>query len=73
LDATVALALAAALVTSAAEADGDSTTGVSGALLPNASCREAFFSLSNVVGGTLLMKRRPKQTTNGQQKNKVMS
>jgi hypothetical protein len=32
-------------------------------LLPNASWPEAFFSLSDVVKGTLLMKRRPKQNT----------
>jgi hypothetical protein len=37
LDATVIPALTAVLVTSAAEAAGDSTTGVSGILLPNAS------------------------------------
>jgi hypothetical protein len=29
-------------------------------LLTNASWPEAFFPLSDVVGGTLLMKRRPK-------------
>jgi hypothetical protein len=29
-------------------------------LLPNAFWPEAFFPLSDVVGGTLLMKRRPK-------------
>jgi hypothetical protein len=33
----------------------NSTTGVSGNLLPNASWPEAFFSLSDIVGGTLLM------------------
>jgi hypothetical protein len=41
---------------SAAEAAGDSTTGVSGNFLQNASWPEAFFSLSDVIGGTLLMK-----------------
>jgi hypothetical protein len=59
-DAAVAPAPTAELVTSAAEAAGDSTTGVSGNLLPNAFWPEAFFPLSDVVGGTLLMKRRPK-------------
>jgi hypothetical protein len=44
-----------AIVTSVAEAAGDSTTGVFGNLLPNASWPEAFFPLSDVVGGTLLM------------------
>jgi hypothetical protein len=72
-DAAVAPALTAALVTSAAEAAGDSTTGISSTLLPNASWPEAFFPLSDVVGGTLLMKRQPKQTTNGQKKYKAMS
>jgi hypothetical protein len=33
---------AAVLITSVAEAAGDSTTGVSGALVPNASYLEAF-------------------------------
>jgi hypothetical protein len=49
--------LVAVLVTSVAEAAGDSTTDVSGALLPKTSCPEAFFLLSDVVGGTLLMNR----------------
>jgi hypothetical protein len=57
---------AAALVTSAAEAAGDSTMGASGALVPNASWPEVFFMLSDVVGGTLHTKRRPKQTTSAQ-------
>jgi hypothetical protein len=48
------------LVKSAVEAAGNSTTGVSGSLLPNASWPEVFFRLSDVVGGTLLMKRQPK-------------
>jgi hypothetical protein len=48
---------AAALITSAAEAAGDSTTGICGALVPNASFPEAFFLLSDVIGGTLLSKR----------------
>jgi hypothetical protein len=51
---------AVVLVTSAAEVADDSTTGISGALLPNASWPEAFFPLSDVIGGTLLMDRRPK-------------
>jgi hypothetical protein len=55
-DAAVVLALTAALITSAAEVAGDSTTGVSSILLPNASWPEAFFSLSDVIGGTLLIK-----------------
>jgi hypothetical protein len=42
------------LVTSTAEAAGDSTTGVPGSLLPKASWPEVFFPLSDVVGGTLL-------------------
>jgi hypothetical protein len=61
------------LITSTTEAAGDSTTGVFGTLLPNASWPEAFFPLFDVIGGTLLMKRRPKQTTKGQRKNKVTS
>jgi hypothetical protein len=48
-DAAIAPSLMAAFVTSAAEA-----TGVSGNLLPKASKPEAFFPLSDVVGGTLL-------------------
>jgi hypothetical protein len=48
---------AVVLVTSVAEAAGDSTIGVSGALLPNASCPEAFLMPPDVVGGTLLMDR----------------
>jgi hypothetical protein len=58
--ASVVPTLVAVLITSAAEAAGDSTTGVSGALLPKTSCPEALFPLSDVVGGTLLMNRRPK-------------
>jgi hypothetical protein len=59
-DAAVVPALTAVLVTSAAEATGDSTTGVSGNLLANASWPKALFPLSDVVGGTLLMKTRHK-------------
>jgi hypothetical protein len=55
-DATIIPASTVALVTSAAEAASDSTTGVSGNLLPNASWPEAFFPLPDVIGGTLLMK-----------------
>jgi hypothetical protein len=58
---------------SAAEVAGDSTTVVSGALLPNASWIEAFFPLSDVVGGTLLMKRQPELTTNGKWKHGAKS
>jgi hypothetical protein len=54
----------AALGTLAAEAANDSTTGIFGALLPNAFWPEAFFVPPDVVGGTLLTDRRPKQTTN---------
>jgi hypothetical protein len=57
--------------TSAAEAAVDSTTGVCGALVPNASCPEAFLPLFDDVGGTLLTERRPKQTASTQ-KNEVM-
>jgi hypothetical protein len=45
-----------ALVMSAAEAAGDSTTGVLGTLLPNASWPEAFLLLSDVIAGALLIK-----------------
>jgi hypothetical protein len=62
---------AAALVMLVAEAAGDSTTGASGALVPNASWPEAFFPLSDIVRGTLLTKRRPKQTASTQGKNEV--
>jgi hypothetical protein len=54
-DAVVVPDTTVALVALAAEATGDSTTGVSGNLLPNASWPEAFFPLSDVVKGTLLM------------------
>jgi hypothetical protein len=54
-DVAVVPAPTAALVTSAAEATGDSTTRVSGNCLPHASWSEAFFPLSDVIGGTLLM------------------
>jgi hypothetical protein len=64
---------AAALVTSAAEAAGDSTMGASGALVPKASWPEAFFMLSDVVGGILHTKRRPKQTASAQGGNEVTS
>jgi hypothetical protein len=57
---TVVQTTATGLVMSATEATGDSTTKVSGALLPNASWPEMFFPLADVVGGTLLMDRRPK-------------
>jgi hypothetical protein len=59
-DAAIVLAPTAALVMSAADAVGDSATGVFGNLLPNAFYLEAFFLLSDIIGGTLLMKRRPK-------------
>jgi hypothetical protein len=49
-DAVVVPALMAALVMSAAEAAGDSTTSVSGIILQNASWPEAFLLLSNVIG-----------------------
>jgi hypothetical protein len=49
-DATVAPVPPAALVTSAIETAGDSPTNVSFALLPNASCPEAFLPLSDIVG-----------------------
>jgi hypothetical protein len=55
-NAVVVPALPTALVTSAAEAAGDSTTGVSGILLPNSSWPEAFMPLSDVVGGALLIR-----------------
>jgi hypothetical protein len=42
-------------------------------LLPNASWPEAFFLLSDVGRETLLMKRRPKQTTNRHRKYKAIS
>jgi hypothetical protein len=48
------------LVMLSAEAASDSATDVSGNLLPNASWPEAFFPLSDVVRGTLPMKRRPR-------------
>jgi hypothetical protein len=55
-DAAVVPTPTATLVTSAAKAVGDSTTGVSGILLPNAFWPEVLFPLSDVVGGTLLIK-----------------
>jgi hypothetical protein len=55
-DAAVVPARTAALVTSVAEATGDSTTGVSDILLPNASWLEEYFPLPDVVGGALLIK-----------------
>jgi hypothetical protein len=54
-DAAVVPAPTAVLVTSAAKATGDSTTSISGIYLPNASCPEAFFPLSNVIRGALLI------------------
>jgi hypothetical protein len=56
-DAVVVPAPTAALVTSAAEITGDSTTSVSGILLPNDSWPEAFLPLSDVVGGALHMRK----------------
>jgi hypothetical protein len=58
-DATVAPVPPAALVTSAVETAGDSPTSVSFALLPNASCPEAFLPLSDIVGGALHTCKRP--------------
>jgi hypothetical protein len=72
-NAAVAPAPVAALVTSVAEAADDSTTGTSGALVPNASWHEAFFPLSDVIGGTLLTKKRPKQIAGAQRRNEVTS
>jgi hypothetical protein len=57
LDAAVVPAPTVALVTSAAEATSESTTGVSGILLPNASWPEAFFLLFDIVGRALLIKK----------------
>jgi hypothetical protein len=54
-DAAVIPAPTATLVTSAADAAGDSTTGISGILLPNASWPEAFLPLFDAVGGALLI------------------
>jgi hypothetical protein len=45
------------LVTSAVKIVGDSTTGVSWILLPNASWPEAFLPLFDVVGGALHMRK----------------
>jgi hypothetical protein len=56
-EAAVVPAPTVALVMSATKAVGDSTTGVSDILLPNASWPEAFLPLSNVVGGTLHMRK----------------
>jgi hypothetical protein len=56
-DVVVVPAPSAALVTSAAEITGYSTTSVSGILLPNASWSEAFLPLSDVVGGALHMRK----------------
>jgi hypothetical protein len=53
-DAAIVPAPMVALVTSAAEAASDSTTGVSGNLLPKASWPKAFFPRSDVIGETLL-------------------
>jgi hypothetical protein len=60
-DVVIFLVPTVGLITSAATAgvSGDSTTGVSGNLVPNASWPEVFFPLSDIVGGTLLMKRLP--------------
>jgi hypothetical protein len=54
-DAAVVPAPTAALVTSVAEAAGDSTTGISDILLPNASWPEVFMLLSDIVVGALHM------------------
>jgi hypothetical protein len=54
-DTAIAPAPPAVLVMSAAEIAGDSTTGVSGILLPNASWPEAFLSPSDVVRVALLI------------------
>jgi hypothetical protein len=53
--AAVVPAPTAALVTSVAEAAGDSITDVPGILLPNASWPEAFLPLSDVIVGALLI------------------
>jgi hypothetical protein len=58
-DGAVALVPTAALVTSAVETAGDYSTGVSFALIPNASRPEAFLPLSDVVGGALHTSKRP--------------
>jgi hypothetical protein len=55
--------LPAVLVTSAVEIAGDSTTGVSGILLPNASWPEAFLPLLDVVRGALHMRKDLSETT----------
>jgi hypothetical protein len=52
-DAAVAPALTVTLVTSAVETAGNYSTGVSFALLPNASWPEASLPLSYVVRGAL--------------------
>jgi hypothetical protein len=55
-DAVVVPAPTVALVTSAVEAAGDSTTSVPGIFLRNASWPEVFLPLFDVVGGALLIK-----------------
>jgi hypothetical protein len=63
LDIAVVAAPPAVLIASAVEIAGDSTTGVSWILLPNASWPEVFLPLSDVVGGALLMNKDLGQTT----------
>jgi hypothetical protein len=50
-------ALSAVLITSVTEIVGDSTAGISGILLLNASWPEAFLPLSDVFEGTLLIRK----------------
>jgi hypothetical protein len=71
LGAAVVPTPAVVLITSAAEAAGDSTTSVSSSLLPNASRPEALFVPPDVVGGTLLMDRRPNKTPNQERETKI--
>jgi hypothetical protein len=58
-NATVAPVPAAVLITSAVETTDGSPTGVSFALLPNASKPEAFLPFSDVIGGALHTSKRP--------------
>jgi hypothetical protein len=60
-DAAVAPVPPAALVTSVVETAGDSPTGDSFALLPNASWPEAFLPLSDVVEGALHTRKSPQK------------
>jgi hypothetical protein len=50
VDAAVAPALTAELVTSAVETSSDCSTGTSFPLIPNASWLEAFFALADMAG-----------------------